>query len=130
VLCALILSAGKQQPQQQQLSDHDSDADLGIGSAQLWRQQQLLPYRCHFICPPITQCVLCAPFIFAGKQQPQLFGDSDSDADLGIGSDDDFGAGSGSGEGEEGSEDDSDGMSDDDEQLAIERHNKLLEKAR
>ncbi|WIA28389.1 hypothetical protein OEZ86_010935 [Tetradesmus obliquus] len=83
-----------------------------------------------------------------GKQQQALF-DSDgeeggSDADLGIGSDDEFGSGSlGSddeaGEGEsddegEGDDDDSDdegGMSDDsDEQLAIERHNKLLEKAR
>ncbi|WIA08327.1 hypothetical protein OEZ85_007769 [Tetradesmus obliquus] len=82
-----------------------------------------------------------------GKQQQALF-DSDgeeggSDADLGIGSDDEFGSGSlGSddeaGEGESDDEgegdDDSDdegGMSDDsDEQLAIERHNKLLEKAR
>ena len=82
VLCGLILSAGKQQPQQLQLCDDDSDADLGKGSAQLWRQQQLLPYCCRFICPPITQCVLCAAFIFAGKRQPQqqqLFdGDSGS----------------------------------------------------
>jgi hypothetical protein len=71
----------------------------------------------------------------AGKQQQQpLFG-SDDDADLGIGSDDDFGGSDGgsSDEGEEGSDDDEDGSGmsdDDDEQLAIEKHNKLLEKAR
>lgn len=90
-------------------------------------------------------CKLCfaatCRFSPAGKQQQQLFGSddeggSDDDADLGIGSDDDFGGSDGgsSDEGEEGSDDDEDsgsGMSDDeDEQLAIEKHNKLLEKAR
>lgn len=93
-------------------------------------------------------CCLPGCSLSAGKQQQALF-DSDSEGgaegsddeddaggDLGIGSDDEFGSGSlGSSEGE-GDEDDEDeddegGMSDDsDEQLAIEKHNKLLEKAR
>ncbi|KAF8072519.1 NOP2A [Scenedesmus sp. PABB004] len=81
-----------------------------------------------------------------GAAAAQLFEDSDGggDSDLGIGSDDEFGAGAsgssggGSDEGEEGEEGEEEeggssdgGMSgDSDEQLAIERHSKLLDKAR
>lgn len=90
----------------------------------------LLSYACAALVCLCSVC-LCA----AGKQQQQLFedGSDDDNADLGIGSDDDFGVGGGSSSegGEGGSDSDGSGMSeDDDDQLAIEKHNKLLEKAR